>query len=206
MWRRLVRMPPSKENRIMLNKIYRLYAWRYKAMNKTNYGPLCFHALFIYENLTEPLQDLWCKVYNASMKGHPGRNMGLDALMEKVNRAAKQMLEGAASDERITAILPELNVVHRVELAHDMAFGSHNFNHRKTGLPDLEPDVDVIRGLFHTVLPRNSEEWPPESDRNALNDRRVLPGDMPWKKIAAGQHEWRKYAIMKMRQFTFAAD
>ena len=78
-FRRLVREPPCKENRRTMNKIYRLYAWRYKAMNKTNYSPLCFHAAYMFENLTEPLQNLWCKIYNASLKGHPGRHMALDA-------------------------------------------------------------------------------------------------------------------------------
>ena len=78
MWRRLLRKPPSKENREALNEIYRHYAFRYVSKNKTNYGPLCFHAMYMYENLSEPLQALWCKIYNANLHGHPGRHMALD--------------------------------------------------------------------------------------------------------------------------------
>ena len=198
-------MPPSKERREKLNKIYVLYAWRYRSQNKTNYGPLCFHALYMYENLTEPLQDLWCEVYNASMKGHPGRNMGLDQLMEKINLAAKMLLEGAATDDRITAVLPEINVVHRVELVHDIVLRSNNFNPRKTGKPDLEPDVAMMLRMLHTCLPWRIANWPQASDINALTGRKIGLGERAWEMIKSGQADWRDYASRKLTQFSFAA-
>ena len=87
-----------------------------------------------------------------------------------------------------------------------MVFGHQNFNHRKTGLPDLEPDVDMIRGLFHAVLPYAAANWPPQSDRNPINDRKVGLGEMPWEVLRSGQQKWREYTVEKLSQFTFAAN
>ena len=205
MWRRLVRMPPSKERRTDLNKIYRLYAWRYVAMNKTNYGPLCFHALYMYENLTAPLQDVWDKVYNASIKGHPGRNVALDHLMEKINRMAKQLVGTSATEDRIAAIVPEINVVAKIETAHDLLTPGNAFNPLLTGKPRLEPDVEAVLQLFRVWLPRGKTDLTAPGRNNALTGEYMRTSKTPWKRLKKAKKKWREYATEKLNQFNFTA-
>ena len=129
----------------------------------------------------------------------------MDQLMEKINLAAKMLLEGAATDDRITAVLPEINVVHRVELVHDIVLRSNNFNPRKTGKPDLEPDVAMMLRMLHTLLPWRLTDWPQASDINAFTGSKVGRGEMAWENLKAGQADWRAYATEKTTQFSFAA-
>ena len=205
MWRRLIREPPNKARRAQLNKIYRLYAWRYVAMNKTNYGPLCFHALYMYENLTEPLQDLWDNIYNASIKGHPGRNVALDHLMEKINRMAKQLVGGSATEDRIAAIVPEINVVAKIENAHDLLTPGNAFNPNQTGKPKLDDDVAAVLRLFKVMVPQGRMDLTAKSSKNLLTNQPIQATQTPWSRLAKAKVDWREYATSKLNQFSFTA-
>lgn len=201
-FRRLIRMPPSKERRVLLNKIIKLYAWRHRASHKTNYGPLCFHAMYVFESLSDELQDVWIQVYCVSIKGHAGRNVALDHLMEKVNKAAKQMLSGNATESRIAAIVPQINVVHRVETMYDDATSDYHFNPNDTGDGDLLPDVVQIKQYLRLMMTTRDTTQPGVS---AFTLQEPPLAQRPWDVVANAQTDWAEYAANKCADFSWAA-
>ena len=50
--------------------------------------------------------------------------MGIDALVEQVNREAKELVGDLKTEDRIAALIPTLNVLMPIEREHDRAHGA----------------------------------------------------------------------------------
>lgn len=202
--RSLIRRPPTKENRRLLNRLWRLYAWRFKATNKTNYGPLCFYASRIYEGLTDDMQELWASIYCVSLKGHPGRNVGLDHLLEKVNLCAKDLVGNDATEELITARVPEINFVYRCEGTYMAHTTNQSFNEFEAGNPNLDPEVEAIQRWLRIRITEPRAMMTENNNRNRITMEEARGLVRPWEHIARAQEGWEEYARDKLDMFNFA--
>ena len=160
--------------------------------------------MYMYENLSEPLQALWCKIYNANLHGHPGRHMALDQLCEKINRMAKDMVGPSATPNRIAAVMGEINVVYRVERAHDLVFETRKFDESQTGKPKLDDDVQAIWRLFDNQIPLTRQELTQSTLHNPLTGANLALANTVERQITYPRMGWEAYAKSKLSQFHFA--
>ena len=184
--------------------LWRLYAWRFKATNKTNYGPLCFYASRIYEGLTDDMQELWASIYCVSLKGHPGRNVGLDHLLEKVNLCAKDLVGNDATEELITARVPEINFVYRCEGTYMAHTTNQSFNEFEAGNPNLDPEVEAIQRWLRIRITEPRAMMTENNNRNRITMEEARGLVRPWEHIARAQEGWEEYARDKLDMFNFA--
>ena len=86
-----------------------MHMCRLPSVNKFHYAILCVHATFFYRNAIPPLRNVWDRMGTASCRGIPGRDIPIDHLIEKTNKAAKSMLRGIITKKRLRELIPTLN-------------------------------------------------------------------------------------------------
>ena len=131
--------------------------------------------------------------------------MALDHLMEKINRMAKQLVGGSATEDRIAAIVPEINVVAKIENAHDLLTPGNAFNPNHTGKPKLDDDVAAVLRLFKVMVPQGRMDLTAKSSKNLLTNQPIQATQTPWSRLAKAKVDWREYATSKLTQFSFTA-
>ena len=127
--------------------------------------------------------------------------MPLDEGVEHVNRMGKELVGADKNEERIAALVPELNVLMPIEMEHDRATGAANFDPHDTGLPILDADVAWIKRLFQDKIGTTYADVTRDSDINLLTGNRDREGNMPHNKIVDTQRGWREYAREKLDRF-----
>lgn len=186
--RNMLRMAPTPERRVWLDRFYRYECARLRSVNKFLYSMLCVHASFFSEYMHPHVYAAWSHYYTASLRGMTGRNVTLDGLMEKVNKKGKQMMRGKLSEERILSVIPWLNVINPIETAYmaDMGPNYHGDDQRYNynGMPDFDADVRAIRGLLVAVHAVSHIQATDNSDRNVLLNRVGRAYRVPWNHVA----------------------
>ena len=198
-----LRRPPNVNRRRHLYDTYKHMLWRFRATNKRKYAILCITALHTWENLTPELQELWGKVYSANLKGHPGRAMGIDALVEQVNREAKELVGDLKTEDRIAALVPTLNVLMPIEREHDRAHGAARFNAANTGLPILNDDVDEIKRLIYMHVGETQSDASRSSSMNMFTGNYDRPEIHVQNRVEAHSADWSEYVRDKLDKFNW---
>ena len=140
-WRRMHRQSSTPERRELLDDFYKYYCQRFRSVNKFLYAMLCYHYLFIKENINAQLWDVWASIYGAlhvrrtSTIGIPGHETPRDGLMEKVNKYAKQLLGRVITPERVASVVPLLNVLLRLRERFALVWGRPGRQHVHLGAP-----------------------------------------------------------------------
>ena len=88
-----------------------MHMCRPPSVNKFHYAILSVHATFFYRNAIPSLRNVWDLMSTVSFRGIPGRNIPIDHLIEKTNKAAKSMLRGIITKKRLRDLIPTLNVL-----------------------------------------------------------------------------------------------
>ena len=88
-----------------------MYICRPPSVNKFHYAISSVYATFFYRNAIPSLRNVWDLMSTVSFRGIPGRNIPIDHLIEKTNKAAKSMLRGIITEKRLRDLIPTLNVL-----------------------------------------------------------------------------------------------
>ena len=131
--------------------------------------------------------------------------MALDQLCEKINKMAKGMIGHAATPAKITAVHAEINVVQRIERAHDLISDTRHFRESATGKPDVTGDVEAIFRHLDDQINLSREELTQQSLINPLTGKSIALKDTPEKLLTFPKEGWRAYATSKLSQFHFGA-
>ena len=114
--------------------------------NKFLYSMLCVHAVYLYCNAIPSLKALWDHMSTVSLRGIRGRNIPIDHLCEKINKAAKGIVRGRPSEARIKELVKALNVLMPVEAAYLNLIGGIDSEDKKyySGKQNREGDISRL--------------------------------------------------------------
>ena len=122
-------------------------------------------------------------------------------MMEKVNRAAKRMLTDGATEARITAVVPTINVIHPIEQAYVNFTQDEYFYAKNTGDGDLSVDVACIKRYIVSAMAVTGTMQPAI---NAFTERAPPKAQRPWDLLEEHTEGWEEYARRKCSDFHWA--
>ena len=164
--------------------------------NKFLYAMLCVHALYIYSNSVPGLRKVWEQMSTVSLRGLQGRNIPIDHLIEKVNKASKAIVHGRPTAERIEVLVKTLNVLMPVESAYFRMMQTDPSEERKhwSGKQDREQDICRVVETLNNIV---GHTWASMTRSRSDNGFRqgfpgVDPSD-PWELVSDKQADWASY-------------
>ena len=123
-------------------------------------------------------------MYCQSCKGHPGRNTALDGLMEKINKLAKQMVHGIATEERVSTVVPWINIIEPVETGWQRMYPNYGEDKRAyIGAPDYEADILLIYRWLRANLGETFQDATHPDAYHVFRERSGRGLVPPWEKI-----------------------
>ena len=129
--------------------------------------------------------------------------MGIDALVEQVNREAKELVGDLKTEDRIAALIPTLNVLMPIEREHDRAHGAARFNAANTGLPILNEDVDEIKRLIYMHVGETQSDASRSSSMNMFTGNYDRPEIHVQNRVEAHSADWSEYVRDKLDKFNW---
>ena len=160
------------------------------------YAMLCVHALYIYSNSVPGLRKVWEQMSTVSLRGLQGRNIPIDHLIEKVNKASKAIVHGRPTAERIEVLVKTLNVLMPVESAYFRMMQTDPSEERKHWSGKQDRDQDICR-VIETLNNIVGHTWASMTRSRSDNGFRqgfpgVDPSD-PWELVSDKQADWASY-------------
>ena len=202
--RNLLRMSPSPERRAHIDKFYPYLCARFRAHNKFHYSCLTVHAMFIKNYLQDDIVAVIDAMYCQSCKGHPGRNTALDGLMEKINKLAKQMVHGIATEERVAAVVPWINVIEPVESGWQKLYPNYAEDGRAyIGAPNYDVDIAMLVEWFREHIGRDFASATAFSNYDVFRGRSGIGLVSPWEHIERAYTDDIAYAHAKCAECVF---
>ena len=171
-------------------------------VNKFHYAILCVHATWFYRNTIPSLRNIWDEMSTVSLRGIPGRNIPIDHLIEKVNKASKMMLRGIITAKRLRELVPSLNVLLPAETEYMQMTGAHDedekcFSGKQSRLPTAKEVHSDINGVVGDTWERCCQ--PVERSTFLLGHTGPLAA-RPWDIVANSHHGWQFYVMEKAHE------
>ena len=134
----------------------------------------------LHDDIVAVIDAMYCQ----SCKGHPGRNTALDGLMEKINKLAKQMIHGIATEERVSAVVPWINVIEPVESGWQKLYPNYAEDGRAyIGAPNYDVDIAMIVEWFREHIGRDFASATAFSNYDVFRGRSGIGLVSPWEHI-----------------------
>ena len=129
--------------------------------------------------------------------------MGIDALVEQVNREGKELVGDMKTEDRFAALIPRLNVLMPIEREHDRAHGAARFNAEDTGLPILKDDVAEIKRLLYIHVGSTHASAMLDSTMNMFTGNNDHAEIRVQNRLQAHSADWSEYVREKLDQFAW---
>ena len=118
-----LRTAVRSNNSATIDEFYIYMIDMFRATNKFLYAKLCVHSLHMQRILIPELRGLWQLYRTCSLRGHIGRNVGLDFAMERFNLEVSKLIGSNISPPRIQEAIRQLNGIRHVRERAFEAFG-----------------------------------------------------------------------------------
>jgi hypothetical protein len=199
--RQLLRQASSREMREESLLYYNMcmHMCRPAQVNKFHYAILCVHSTWFYRNTIPSLRNVWDEMSTVSLRGIPGRNIPIDHLIEKVNKASKMMLRGIITAQRLRELVPSLNVLLPAETEYMQMTGAHDedakcFSGKQDRLLTAIEVQSDINGIVGDTWERCCQ--PVERSTFLLGNQGPLAA-RPWDIVANSHHGWQQHVMEK---------
>ena len=199
--RQLLRQASSREMREESLLYYNMcmHMCRPAHVNKFHYAILCVHATWFYRNTIPSLRNVWDEMSTVLLRGIPGRNIPIDHLVEKVNKASKMMLRGIITAKRLRELVPSLNVLLPAETEYMQMTGAHDEDAKCfSGKQDRLPTAIEVHSDINSIVGDTWERCcqPVERSTFLLGHQGPLAA-RPWDIVANSHHGWQQHVMDK---------
>ena len=161
----------------------------FRATNKNHYAKMCVHVTFTYYKLKDVLRDAFDRRRTASLRGHNGRNVALDFLLERMNLEVATLLGNDVKPERIPEVIRQLNGIRHIRTRALEAFGISSHEIREDH-PVTEGDVLALVDHIKRALGFDGNDdatklFTPRSNNPFRTGTETGDGRSPWTKVRA---------------------
>ena len=199
--RRLLRRQSSREMREESLLYYNMgmHLCRPAQVNKFHYAILCVHATWFYRNTIPSLRNVWDLMSTVSLRGIPGRNIPIDHLCEKVNKASKMMLRGIITEKRLRELIPSLNVLMPAEAEYMNMTGAHDEDRKCfSGKSNRLATAMEVQSDIAGIVGGTWEQCCQPRDRSTfLFGHQGPQAAYPWQVVTDSQLGWRYHVMEK---------
>ena len=125
----------------------------FRCTHKTQYAPMAVHVLYMNDMMSPEVKAVWQQHRTASLSGNPGRLVGWDYVLERMNNEFKRLLDGHVTRERLDSCALLLN-----------------------GLKVIDADISSSWGVEHPDEPDQYTHVRPEDVNEVVRQLEVLLG------------------------------
>ena len=196
-----------------LDKMWAITLAWFRAVGKTNYGPMAVDVLYVNCSLSQALRNISIRHRTMSLKGNPGSNVPWDHGNEEMNKLIKCGLGTAVAAHLFNPYILMLNGIRFVEARLNAIFGSEPGDARSDIDPDKESyykqytrteqqDIDAIVAALTVALgDSHADLFAPKPN----NPFRRGPG-VPWNRVSEKTPTNQQYAAAHLQNKEFGVE